>query len=146
MSYQSHYYSGYSWSLFCFLLITEGVQRRLQRNSSLTFRKHLLGIPTIFEKNLSFWTLAICGHNFHDTLDRFVKSNNDKVLRFVLLWSTLYFSFFWQSHSVDRAFKIWTFFTIRPWMLYDKTAEEIHITIPYPPLELWSNSRGRELK
>ncbi len=41
----------YSWSLFCFLLITEGVQSRLQRNSSFAFRNHLFGIPTIFEKN-----------------------------------------------------------------------------------------------
>ena len=43
----------YSWSLFCFLLITEGVQSRLQRNSRFAFRNHLFGIPTIFEKNFS---------------------------------------------------------------------------------------------
>ena len=43
----------YSWSLFCFLLITEGVQSRHQRNSSFAFRNHLFAIPTIFEKNFS---------------------------------------------------------------------------------------------
>ena len=43
----------YSWSLFCFLLITEGVQSRLQRNSSFAFRNLLFGIPTISEKNVN---------------------------------------------------------------------------------------------
>ena len=43
----------YSWSLFWFLLITEGAPSRLQWNSSFAFGNHLFGIPTIFEKNFS---------------------------------------------------------------------------------------------
>ena len=45
--------SYYSWSLFWFLLITEGAPSRLQRNSSFTLGNHLFGISTIFEKNFS---------------------------------------------------------------------------------------------
>ena len=41
----------YSWSLFWFLLITEGAPSRLQRNSCVAFGNHLFGIPTIFVKN-----------------------------------------------------------------------------------------------
>ena len=41
----------YSWSVFWFLLITEGVPSRLRRNSSFAFRNHLFGILTIFETN-----------------------------------------------------------------------------------------------
>ena len=41
----------YSWSLFWFLLITEGAPSRLQRNSSFAFRNHSFRIPTFFEMN-----------------------------------------------------------------------------------------------
>ena len=41
----------YSWSLFWFLLITEGAPSRLQRNSSVAFHNHSFVIPTIFEKD-----------------------------------------------------------------------------------------------
>ena len=53
----------YSWSLFCFLLITDGVQIRLQRNNSLAFRNHLFGIPTILEKNFSLQSKGF--YNMH---------------------------------------------------------------------------------
>ena len=43
----------YSWSLFWFLLITEGALSRLQRNSNFAKRNHLFEIPTIFEKNFN---------------------------------------------------------------------------------------------
>ena len=40
----------YSWSLFWFLLITEGALSRLQWNSSFALGNHLFGIQTIFGK------------------------------------------------------------------------------------------------
>ena len=44
----------YSWSLFWFLLITEGAPSRLQWNSSSALGNRLFGIPTIFEKNFKY--------------------------------------------------------------------------------------------
>ena len=57
----------YSWSLFCFRLITEGVQSRLQRNSRFAFQNHLFGIPTIFEKNFSSGHLS--SYNITGSID-----------------------------------------------------------------------------
>ena len=64
--------SFYSWSLFCFLLITEGVQSRLQRNSSFAFRNHLFGTPSIFEINYSSIKLLISiKSNIIDSVDSY---------------------------------------------------------------------------
>ena len=49
-------YYCYSWSLFWFLLITEGAPSRLQRNNCVAFGNHLFEIPTIFEKNFSCYS------------------------------------------------------------------------------------------
>ena len=82
------------WSLFCFLLITEGEQSRLQRNSSLAFRNHLFGIPTIFEKNFSFTSSFISNLKFNS----YLKMENFSIGGGWILYSSV---------ATQRTWKVW---------------------------------------
>ena len=56
----------YSWSLFWFLLITEGAPSRLLWSSNFACRNHLIGTPTIFEINFS---LPRCAQHWRQSVE-----------------------------------------------------------------------------
>ena len=88
----------YSWSLFCFLLIMEGVQSRLQRNSSFVFRNHLFGITTIFEKNFRFFDIDPHFRK-HVGLDNSSDSSLSIWTSFFISWSFIIWSIIGKHFS-----------------------------------------------
>ena len=107
--------------MFWLWLITEGAPSRLQQNSSLAFRNHLIGSPSIFEIN--YRTVQICriccnnivcryfGQNWKEFLER-ATVINIILSRFILTGQTFFrLTVYFKEFSEDYYFLVHFHFT-----------------------------------